>query len=104
MVPNQYASTSSFVSPTDANASFVESMSRSSVDLSQCSPNGVHPIPTIATRSLIPCDAMSSPLSLAPDRAGLPEVVVDPLRRRHPAERELDPLSDRDRVRVDVGE
>ena len=47
--------------------------------LSQCSPNGVQPMPTIATRSRMPLLAMSSLLVVHAPRSGpgLPEVVVD---------------------------
>ena len=53
-MPSQKASTSSIEMPALATASDVESMSIDSVDRSQCSPNSVHPIPTMATRSRIP--------------------------------------------------
>ena len=70
-VPSQYASTSSFVMPASANASPVAPSSSSSTPLSKCSANGVHPMPTIATRSLIPCDATIASAQLdAPDRTG----------------------------------
>ena len=58
MVPSQNASMSSSATPASARAADVESMSMSSVLLSQCSPNGVHPIPMMATWSRMPCDAM----------------------------------------------
>ena len=50
---------SSNVSPAEVSAAVVESTSRSSVDFPQCSPNGVHPIPMIVTRSRIPCEAIT---------------------------------------------
>jgi hypothetical protein len=53
-VPSQYASTSCFDTPVVLNSSLVASMIRSSADLSQCSANLVQPMPTIATRSLMP--------------------------------------------------
>jgi hypothetical protein len=53
-VPSQYASTSSWVMPAAAKASFDASRARSSTPLSQASVKGVHPIPTMATRSLMP--------------------------------------------------
>src|SRR3954469_16453477 len=104
-VPSQYASTSSLVTPADANVSSAASISRSSVPLFQCSPNGVHPIPTIATWSLIPWEAMCLFL---PDSAAngsrFPEVVVDVVGGEEPAEGHLDPVADREPVDVDVGE
>jgi len=57
-VPSQYASTSSFVIPADANVASDASTRRSSVPLFHCSPKLVQPIPTMATRSLMPCDPM----------------------------------------------
>src|SRR5262249_29874616 len=54
MVPSQYASTCSGSMPADWYASLAASTSRSSAPLSQCSPKGVQPMPTIATRSLMP--------------------------------------------------
>ena len=69
---------SCLVTPALARATLVESMSRSSAPLSQCSPKRVQPIPTMATRSLIPCELMLVPLlgggyaarSCAPPRSG----------------------------------
>src|SRR4051812_5158337 len=101
-VPSQYASTASLSMPADANVSSAASISRSSVPLFQCSPNGVHPMPTIATWSLIPCEAMCC--SSAPDRPGLPEVVVNVVGGEQLAERHLDPVADLQPVDVDVGE
>src|SRR4051812_2923837 len=101
-VPSQYASTSSLVMPAPANASFDASSARSSTPLSQCSLNGVQPIATMATRSLIPWLAMSG-LRLLVDRGGgrrgahraaLPEVVVDPVAGEQPAEGHLDAVAD----------
>ena len=45
---------SSFAMPAEAYAASAASISRSSALLSQCSLNGVQPIPTMATWSLIP--------------------------------------------------
>ena len=75
--------------PAEASASVAASISRSSAPLSQCSPNGVQPMPTMATRSLMPCEAMPSVLS-APDGARLPEVVVDAVGGEQAPERHLD--------------
>jgi hypothetical protein len=66
IVPSQNASTSSSATPAEVSASVDASMSRSSVDLSQCSANGVHPMPTMATLSRIPCEAMAQ----LPPRSG----------------------------------
>src|SRR6185503_2448949 len=74
---------------------------RSSGPLSQCSPNGVQPMPTIATRSLIPLLAMVSPSA---PRTGLPEVVVYTLRREQATEGHLQVVADRDLLRIDVGQ
>src|SRR6266480_2389618 len=82
IVPNQKASTSSLATPAESKAAVAESTSRSSAPLSQCSPNGVHPMPTMATRSRMPLDAVY--------RADL-------------AERHLDPVADGDAPGVDVG-
>src|SRR3954469_13968156 len=101
-VPSQYAAVLSLATPADANASFDASMRRSSAPLSQCSPNGVHPMPTIATRSRMPLDAMS--LLLSPKRSGFPEVVVDAVGGEQPPERHLHTVADRDRLGVDIGE
>ncbi len=57
-VPTQYASMSCLSTPALASAALVESSSRSSAPLSQCSPKRVQPIPTMATRSLIPWELM----------------------------------------------
>src|SRR5438067_2160780 len=89
--------------PTDLNVSSDASISRSSVPLFQCSPKGVQPMATIATRSLIPCEAMCVSSSAA-DRPGLPEVVVNVVGGEQLAERHLDPVADLQRVDVDVGE
>ncbi len=51
----------SFMStPADATHSTAASVNRSSALLSHSSPKGVHPMPTIATRSRIPLLAMSA--------------------------------------------
>ena len=108
-VPSQYASMSSLVMPADANVSSAASISRSSVPLFQCSPNGVHPIPTMATWSLIPCEPIcasprSSACPVSCDRARFPEVVVDVVGGEQLAERHLHPVADLQRVDVDVDE
>ena len=71
------------------------STSRSSADLSQCSPKAVQPIPTMATRSLMPCDAHVTHPSrlLGADRPRLPEVVVDAGGGDQPPEGHLDPAA-----------
>src|SRR5918993_1836933 len=89
--------------PADANASPVASRSRSSMPLSQCSAKWVQPIPTIATRSRMPCDAMSALLP-RPERPGLPEVVVDPFGGEQSPERHLDPVADAHAGGLDVRE
>src|SRR5581483_5868418 len=101
IVPSQYASTWSGSTPAERYASPAASTSRSSGPLSQCSPNGVQPMPTIATRSLIPLLAMASPST---PRTGLPKVVVDALRGEEAPERHLEVVPDRDLLRVDVGQ
>src|SRR3954470_23827979 len=111
-VPSQYASTSSLVMPAPANASLDASSARSSTPVSQCSLNGVQPIPTMATRSLIPWLAMSGLrllVGLGGGRRGahgptLPEVVVDAVAGEQPAERHLHPVADGDVGGVDIGE
>src|SRR6516165_4462612 len=105
-VPTQKASTSSLVTPADPNASLDAATSSSSAPWSHRSPKRVQPMPTMATRSLMPCDAMRSPVSngSAPDGPDLPEVVVDPVGRRQPAEGRLDAHPDRHPVGVGVGE
>src|SRR3954471_2377672 len=96
--------------PAPAKASLDASSARSSTPLSQCSLNGVQPIPTMATRSLMPWLAMSGLLRLGlgggrgSDRAALPEVVVDAVGREQPAEGHLDAVADAHRRGVDVGQ
>src|ERR671912_1911941 len=102
-VPSQKASTSALPMPADANASPVASRSRSSMPLSQCSAKRVQPIPTIATRSRMPCDPMSALLP-GPERPGLPEVVVDPLGGEQPPEGHLDPVAEAHAGGLDVRE
>src|SRR5713226_6351812 len=79
--------------------------------MSQCSANRVQPMPTIATRSLIPCEAMSALPSGIPSRGaggpdwpGLPEVVVDAVGREQAAEGHLDPATDLDLPLVHVSQ
>src|SRR5438128_6974354 len=95
MVPSQKASTSSMPTPAELRASVVESTRSSSVPLSQCSPNGVQPIPTIATRSRIPLDAIASRSLLDGRRlrAGLPEIVVHVAGGERAPERHLHSIS-----------
>src|SRR3954471_2417570 len=55
IVPSQYASTCLRSKPwTEATAPPTASISRSSIERPQCSPNLVQPMPTIATRSWMP--------------------------------------------------
>src|SRR3954462_5227946 len=99
--PSQYASTSSLVTPADLNVSSDASIRRSSVPLCQCSPKGVQPMPTIATRSLIPWEAMEIPSVRGPHGASLPEVIVNVVGGEQLAERHLHPVADLQRVDVD---
>ncbi len=87
IVPSQKASTSDSGMPADVSASDEESMSRSSVLRSQCSPNVVHPIPTIATWSLMPFDAITDPfVSIRPGSRDHNAVGWElPILRRGPA-------------------
>src|ERR1700736_1018824 len=102
IVPSQKASTSSSLTWADPRASVAASISRSSALLSHRSPNSVHPIPTIATRSRIPLDAMSLTLL---DGSCLPKIVVDAVGSREQASKgHLDPIADLDRCGVDVGQ
>src|SRR5262245_10926565 len=122
---------SSLFIPAAANVSSAASMRRSSVPLFQCSPKGVQPMPTIATRSLMPweamrylsscfcrpliapsapgrsgpgmpCEAMCRPLRGRPHGAGLPEVVVNVVGGEQLAEGHLDPVADLEALDVDV--
>src|SRR5262245_19815296 len=61
-------------------------------------------MPTIATRSLMPLLAMCAPWRTLPTRTGLPKIVVDALCRKEASKGHLEPVADRHRVRVDVGE
>src|SRR5262245_4237704 len=101
IVPSQYASTSSFLMPDVVKASVAESTSRSSALLSQCSPKGVQPMPTMATLSRMPCDAMSATSSYG---TGLPEVIVHTFRREEATEAHLDPITDLHGGGIHVGE
>src|SRR4051812_34034362 len=88
IVPSQYASTSSADSSgVLLKQAWAASTSRSSALLPQCSPNGVQPIPTTATRSRMPLLAIGR--LLAGQRPGLPEVVVHAPGGEQPAERQL---------------
>src|SRR5258706_698479 len=104
MVPSQKASTSSSLMPADCKAALDESISRSSVERFQCSPKVVHPIPTMATWSRIPRDAMSTLLVVRTDGPCFPEVIMHAVLCIQPAEGHLDAIADGDGVRVDVGE
>src|SRR5438105_14006080 len=101
IVPSQNASTSSSLTPAEPSASFVESTSSSSTPLSQCSPKGVQPMPTIATRSRIPCEAMRSTAFLlrafgATYRSCFPEVIVHAVGGEQAPERHLDAIANLD--------
>src|SRR5262245_66525337 len=61
-------------------------------------------MPTIATRSLMPLLAMCAPWRALPTRTGLPKIVVNALGRKEAPKGHLEPVPDRNRVRVDVGE
>src|SRR5205809_7663147 len=78
-----------------ANASSVASISRSSAERSHRSPNALQPMPTIATWSAIP---------LLANDFRLPEVVVHAVRGVQPAEDRLNPHTDRDLLRIRVGQ
>src|SRR5437660_3127486 len=118
---------SCLLSPTDASASRVASIIRSSRLLFQCSRNGVHDIPTMATLSFIPFELIGPPPSAAAPmsplmpyslelrsslRCGarssdwpyLPEVVVDAVGGEQASERHLDAPADLDVRLVDVGQ
>src|SRR5207248_11448810 len=73
---------------------------RSSAPLSKRSPNWVQPMPTMATRSLMPLLAIAAPQY----RSGLPEVVVDAVGGEQTAERHLHSSADRQVVDLGVGE
>src|SRR5262245_33655327 len=120
-LPSQNASIWSMARPAEASASCEASSARSPTPLSQCSPNWVQPMPTIATRSRIPLLDMSCLLALrfygrgryawrararrlSAQRSRLPEVVVDAVGGVQTAERHLDAVADLDRLRIDVGE
>src|ERR1700722_639057 len=53
-VPSQKASMASMVTPAEPTHSTTASVRRSLTPLSHSSPKGVHPMPTMATRSRIP--------------------------------------------------
>src|SRR5947207_14969968 len=89
--------------PADRYASVAASTRRSSGPLSQCSPKGVQPMPTIATRSLIPLLAMTISFSSAP-WARLPKVIVHSLRRKEAPEGHLQVVPDRHLRGIDVGQ
>src|SRR4051794_36591894 len=103
IVPSQNASMSASGMPADDSAPVADSTSRSSTPLPQCSPNSVHAMPTTATRSRMPRDAMSDLLA-GSRRASLPAVVVNAVGRAQPAERHDHAVADRQRVGVDVSD
>src|ERR1700685_4106388 len=106
MVPSQKASMSASSSPgTEATASVVASVRRSSTPLSHSSPKRVQPIPMTATwsrmpllpialRSLLLDDVVTAGAGPADGRAGLPEVIVHALGRPHAPEGHGDPVPD----------
>src|SRR3954471_9983805 len=100
-VPNQYASTSSLLTPAPVNASPLASMMRSSSPLSQCSANRVQPIATMATRSRMPLLLIRFWLH---DRPCLPEVVGDAIGGEQPAEGHLHPHADGHVAGIDIGQ
>src|SRR5437762_12613882 len=73
---------------------------RSSAPLSKRSPNWVHPMPTMATRSLMPLLAIAAPQY----RSGLPEIVVDTVGGEQPPERHLHPIAHGEIVHGGIGE
>src|SRR5947209_9206747 len=73
---------------------------RSSAPLTKRSPNWVHPMPTMATRSLIPLLAIAAPQY----GSGLPKIVVDAVGGEQPAERHLHPITHGELVDGGVGE
>src|SRR2546425_1830355 len=118
---------SCLVRPTDASASRVASIIRSSRLLFQCSRNGVHDIPTMATLSFIPFELIGPPPSaaapmspLTPYSLGLrsslrcgarssdwpclPEVVVNAVGGEQAAKGHLDAPADLHIRLVDVGQ
>src|SRR5256884_1340509 len=68
--------------PADAVASLAASTRRSLTPLSQCSPKGVQPMPTIATRSRIPLLAITGLLDLDHFTARLVALAPAALGRR----------------------
>src|SRR6185295_11751298 len=92
--------------PEVVKASVAASTRRSSALLSQCSPKGVQPMPTLATLSRMPCDAMSlaSCRVALSDGLCLPEVIVHPTGGEEPTEAHLDPVTDLHGGRIDVSE
>src|SRR5215467_5713373 len=81
--------------PADWYASRAASTSRSSAPLSHCSPKGVQPMPTMATRSLMPLLAMrvSFGSGIAPPAVAMPPrrgSEASPVEGHHLAGSELD--------------
>src|ERR1700689_4792818 len=100
MVPSQKASMSASSRPgTEAMASVVASVRRSSTPLSHSSPKRVQPMPMTATWSRMPLLLIGlRSLTLVADpvdgRAGLPEVIVHALGRPHAPEGHGDAVPD----------
>src|SRR2546423_11391978 len=86
--------------PAEANASLEASTMRSSAPLSKRSPNWVHPIPTMATRSLMPLLAIAAPQY----GSCLPEVVVNAVGGEETPERHLHPIAHGEILHPGVGE
>src|SRR5207302_8902383 len=84
----------------EANASLEASTMRSSAPLSKRSPNWVHPMPTMATRSLMPLLAIAAPQYWS----GLPEIVVNAVGGEQPAERHLHPIAHGEVLHDGVGQ
>src|SRR5262249_30082188 len=101
LLPSQYAATSFLFLARLVKAPGAGSSRRSSALLSQCSPKGVQPMPTMATLSRMPCDAMSATSSYG---TGLPEVIVHTFRREEATEAHLDPVTDLHGGGIHVGE
>src|SRR3954470_6466246 len=75
---------------------------RSSVELSQRSPNRVHPMPTTATLSVIP--RLAIVLRSGVQRLRIPEVIVHAARGEQPTEGEGDSRPDTQPLRFGVGD
>src|SRR5437763_15316412 len=90
----------SLSTPAEAKASLDASTIRSSAPLSKRSPNWVHPMPTMATRSLIPLLAIAAPQY----GSCFPEVIVDAVGREQASERHLHSVTHGELLQLGVGE